>query len=81
MAQKASVAPRVSTTRKVIQIDGLTSGSSPITRARGARGVMPQSFCPFNTEEECTLSVRGEETTTPQATRESNFRVLRVHVH
>jgi hypothetical protein len=35
-AQEASVAPRVSTTRQVIQTNGLTSGSSPITRARGA---------------------------------------------
>ncbi len=36
MAQKASVAPRVSTTRQVIQIDGLAYGSSPITKVRGA---------------------------------------------
>jgi hypothetical protein len=35
-AQEANVAPRVSATRQVIQIDGLASGSSPITRARGA---------------------------------------------
>jgi hypothetical protein len=34
-AQKASVAPRVSTTRRVIQTSGLTSRSSPITKARG----------------------------------------------
>jgi hypothetical protein len=33
-AQEASVAPRVSATRQVIQTDGLASGSSPITRAR-----------------------------------------------
>jgi hypothetical protein len=39
---------------------------------------MPQSFCPFNTEEEHTLLARGEETTTPQA---SNARVPRIHVH
>jgi hypothetical protein len=41
VAQEASVAPRVSATRQVIQIDGLTFGSSPITRAGGARTVMP----------------------------------------
>jgi hypothetical protein len=39
--QEASVAPRVFATRQVIQIDGLTSVSSLITRARGARAVMP----------------------------------------
>jgi len=33
--QKASVASRVSTTRQVIQIDGLAFGSSPIARVRG----------------------------------------------
>jgi hypothetical protein len=32
--QEANVAPRVSTTKQVIQIDGLASGSSPITRAK-----------------------------------------------
>jgi hypothetical protein len=31
IAQEASVAPRVFATRQVIQIDGLASGSSPIT--------------------------------------------------
>jgi hypothetical protein len=36
MAEEVSVAPRVSATRQVIQIDGLTSGSSFITRAKGA---------------------------------------------
>jgi hypothetical protein len=40
-AQEANVAPRVFATRQVIQTDGLTSSSSPITRARGARVVMP----------------------------------------
>ncbi len=40
-AQEASVAPRVSTTRQVIHTDGLASGLKPITRARGARAVMP----------------------------------------
>jgi hypothetical protein len=35
-AQEASVAPRVSATKQVIQTDGLASGSSPITRAKGA---------------------------------------------
>ncbi len=39
--QEASVAPKVSATRQVIQTDGLTSSSSPITRAKGARIVMP----------------------------------------
>jgi hypothetical protein len=48
-AQEASVAPRVSATRQVIQTDGLAFGSSPITRARGARAVVPQSFHPLNT--------------------------------
>ncbi len=75
------MAPRVSATRQVIQTDGLASGSSPITRARGARTVMPQSFRPLNMEEERTLLARGEETTTPQAVRASNSRVPRVHVH
>ncbi len=40
-ALEASVALKVSTTRHVIQIDGLAFGSSPITRARGVRIVMP----------------------------------------
>jgi hypothetical protein len=75
VAQEASVAPRVFATRQVIQNDGLASGSSPITRARGARAVMPQFFRPFNTEGERTLLARGEETTTSQATRASNSRV------
>jgi len=34
--QEASVAPKVSATRQVIQTNGLASGSSPITKARGA---------------------------------------------
>jgi hypothetical protein len=42
---------------------------------------MPQSFRPFNMEEECTLLARGEETITPQVTRASNYRVPRVQVH
>jgi hypothetical protein len=42
---------------------------------------MPQSFHPLNMEEECTLLARGEETTTPQAVRASNFCVPGVHVH
>ncbi len=79
--QEASVAPRVFATRHVIQTDGLASGSSPITKAKGARVVMPQSFRPLNMEEERTLLARGEETTTPQAVRASNSRVLGVHVH
>jgi hypothetical protein len=81
VAQKASVAPRVSGTRQVIQIDGLAFNLSPITRAKGARTFMPQSFRSLNMEEERTLLVRGEETTTPQAIRASNFRVLGIHVH
>ncbi len=36
VTQEASVALRVSATRQVIQTDGFASGSSPITRARGA---------------------------------------------
>jgi hypothetical protein len=59
VTQEVNVAPRVSATRQVIQTDGLTSGSSPITRAKGARIVMPQSFCLINTEEERTLLARG----------------------
>jgi hypothetical protein len=42
---------------------------------------MPQSFYPLNMEEKCTLLAREEETTTPQAIRASNSRVLGVHVH
>jgi hypothetical protein len=33
--QEASVAPRVSAIRQVMQTNGLASGSSPITRAKG----------------------------------------------
>jgi len=75
------VAPRVFATRQVIHTNGLASGSSPITRAKGARTIMPQSFRPFNTEEERTLLARGEESITPQAIRASNSRVPGVHVH
>jgi hypothetical protein len=32
-------------------------------------------------EEECTLLIRGEETTTPQVAMASNSCVPRVHVH
>jgi hypothetical protein len=63
--QEASVASKVSATRQVIQTDGLASGSSPITKVRGVRVIMPQSFRPFNTKEERTFLARGEETTTP----------------
>jgi hypothetical protein len=35
------VAPKVFATRQVIQTDGLTSSSNPITKARGAQVVMP----------------------------------------
>jgi hypothetical protein len=41
---------------------------------------MPRSFRPLNMEEEHTLLARGEETTTPQATRASNSHVPRIHV-
>ncbi len=41
---------------------------------------MPQSFRPFNTKKKRTLLARGEEITTPQATRASNSRVLGIHV-
>jgi hypothetical protein len=75
------VAPRVFATRQVIQTDGLTSGSSLITRARGARAIMPQSFRLLNIKEKRTLLARGEEITTPQVARASNSRVPRVHVH
>jgi hypothetical protein len=80
-AQEVSVAPRVSSTKQVIQTDGLASGSSPITRVKGARAIMPPFFRPLNMKEELTLLVKGEETTTQQATRASNSHVLRVHVH
>ncbi len=40
-AQEASVAPKVSAAGQIIQTDGLASGSSPITRVRKARAVMP----------------------------------------
>jgi hypothetical protein len=79
--QQANVAPIVSTIKQVIQTDGLTSGSSLITRAKGIQAVMPQSFRPLNTEEERTLLARGEEITTPQAAKASNFHVPGVHLH
>jgi len=80
VAQEANVAPRVSTTRQVIQINGLAFGSSPITKASGAQVVMLQYFRPFNTKER-TLLMRGEETTTPQVVKASNSCVLGIHVH
>jgi hypothetical protein len=43
-AQNANVAPKVFTTRQVIQTNGLASGSSPFTKARGARVIMPKIF-------------------------------------
>jgi hypothetical protein len=55
VVEKANMAPKIFATRQVIQINGLASGSSPITRARGAQTIMPQSFRPINTEEERTL--------------------------
>jgi hypothetical protein len=42
---------------------------------------MSQSFRPLDMEEERTLLVRGEETTTPQAIRASNLRVPKICVH
>jgi hypothetical protein len=42
---------------------------------------MPQSFRPLNTKKERTLLARGEETTTPQAIKASNYHVPGVHVH
>jgi CRISPR/Cas system CMR-associated protein Cmr3 (group 5 of RAMP superfamily) len=75
------VAPKVSATRQVIQTDGLEFGSSPITKAKGARVVMPQPFCPLNTEVERTLLAKEEKIITPQVARASNSRVLGVHVH
>jgi hypothetical protein len=39
--QEASVAPRVYATKQEIQIDGFASGSSPITKVKGAQIVMP----------------------------------------
>ncbi len=75
------MALKVFATRQVIQINGLASSSTPITKTRGARVIMPQSFCLFNTEEERTLLARGEKTTTPQTARASNSRVPGVHVH
>jgi hypothetical protein len=80
-AQQASVALRVSASRQIIQTDGLTSGPSPITSARGAREVMPQSFHPLNMEEERTLLARGEETITLEAARASNSCIPIIHVH
>jgi hypothetical protein len=41
VAQEATMAPRVFAIRQVIQTNGFTSGSSPITRARGVRIVVP----------------------------------------
>jgi len=41
VAQEASVALRVSTTRQVIQTNVFASSSNPITKARGAQVVMP----------------------------------------
>ncbi len=46
-----------------------------------SQAVMPQSFCPLNTEEKRTLLAKGEEITTPQVVRASNSHVPRIHVH
>ncbi len=74
------MAPKVFAIRQIIQTDGLAFSSSPMTKARGARAIMPQSFRPLNTKDECTLLARGEETTTPQAAKASNSFVLGAHV-
>jgi hypothetical protein len=81
VTQEANVAPRLSATKQVIQTNELASSSSPITKVRGARTVMPQFFHLLNTEKERILLAKGEETITPQVARASNSRVLRVHVH
>ncbi len=81
VTQEANVAPKVSATRQVIQTNGLASSSSLITRARRARAVMPQSFCPFNTENEHTLLPKGEETITPKVAKALNVHVPGIHVH
>ncbi len=39
--QEASVAPKVFAIKQVIQTDGLAFSSSPITKVRGARVVIP----------------------------------------
>jgi hypothetical protein len=80
-AQEASVAPIISATRQLIQTDGLAFGSSPTTRAKGVQVIMPQSFCPLNTEKQCTLLARGEEIIKPQVVKASNFHVPTIHVH
>ncbi len=54
------MAPRISATRHVIQIDELAFSLNPITRARGVRIVMSQSFRPLNTKEKHNLLVREE---------------------
>ncbi len=79
--QEVSVAPKVSTTRQVIQTNGFASSSSTITRGRRARIVMPQSFRLINMEKDASCWQKGKETTTPQAARASNSCVPRVHVH
>ncbi len=81
VVQESTVAPRVFATRQVIRTDEFAFGSSPITKARGARAVMPQSFLPLNMEKERTLLARGEETIPPQAIKASNSHVAKVHVH
>jgi hypothetical protein len=81
VAQEVNVAPRISAIRLVIQTNGLPSGLSPITKAKGVRAVMPQSFHLLNMEKDHTLLARGEDTTTSQAARASNSCVLGVHVH
>jgi hypothetical protein len=75
------VAPIIFATRQVIHTNGLTSWSSPITKAKRAQVVMPQSFRPLNTKEECTLLAKREETITPQVVKASNSSVPGIHVH
>jgi len=81
LRHKRLMAPKESIIRQVIQTNGLAYGSCPITKAKGVQTVVPQSFRPFNTEEERTLLVKGGEITTPQVIRASNFRVPRIHIH
>jgi hypothetical protein len=61
--QQASVAPRVATTRRVVQTDGLASGTGHVTRSRGAHAVIPKSFMPLTPAQESTFLARGEDMT------------------
>ena len=83
-AQQASAAPRVSSTRKVVQTDGLASHSGPMTRARQARAVIPKGFKPLDLEEERSYLARGEEnasSSSPSAAPPTHSREPRVFLH